>query len=204
MPTRRKAALRLTPKLTLKDAKSLLHSNLEELAKLTQLSNGLLQLAQIENLDLSFEPVDLQSLITTAVSRVQPLANKKQIALTSTVPENSKINAEPSSLSEALIILLDNAIKYSPEQAKVAIAVKNETRTVVLTVKDSGMGIKASELPHIFDRFYRADSARTKSASNGYGIGLAIAKNIIEQHRGTITAKSAPDVGTTFTIRLPK
>ena len=99
--------------------------------------------------------------------------------------------------------ILDNAIKYSDHKSQIDIEATHDRHAVVLAIRDHGIGIAPTELPHIFERFYRADTARSKQVQ-GYGLGLAIAKSIIEAHGGTIAVASEKDKGTTFTIRLPQ
>lgn len=193
----------MNPKLTLADAKARLSSNLEELAKLTTLSEGLLRLARLENSDLQLEKVQLGDLLDKSVARVLPLAEKKKILIKKPDKITNVVAGDMDSLGEAIVILLDNAVKYSPEKTEVTVSVRKENRHILLQIKDKGIGIKASELPHIFERFYRADSARSKQKTNGYGLGLAIAKNIIEKHHGSISATSSPGKGAVFTLRLP-
>jgi two-component system, OmpR family, sensor histidine kinase CiaH len=203
MRTETEVAL-MDSKLTLTRAKKILGSNIEELEKLTALSEGLLKLARAQNSRLEKTEVSLENIIQKAVDEVMPLAEKKSILLNTTFIPDLTVRAEPASLIEALVILLDNAIKYSPENTETMIDVGEEVRCVSIKITDQGMGIKASEIPYIFERFYRADSARSKHKTGGYGLGLAIAKNIIDLHGGSITAESTPDQGTTFSVILPK
>jgi signal transduction histidine kinase len=102
-----------------------------------------------------------------------------------------------------MAILLDNAIKYSPRNSEVKISSVKHGRTAVISVIDKGEGINSADLPHIFERFYRADSSRSKNKSDGYGLGLAIAQQIASAHRGLIDVKSAPSKGSTFIVHLP-
>lgn len=196
----------MDPRLTLAQAKQQLHSNLEELDKLTLLSEGLLRLARFEHSDLPKQPVQLQSIMQAAIERVMPLAEAKHILIVGAgeIPLDLHATGDRASLAEVLVILLDNAIKYSPPKSEILVAARIDQRHILCTVTDQGIGIKASELPHIFERFYRADTARSKQHVQGYGLGLAIAKNIIEAHGGTLTATSMPGKGSTFTLRLPK
>jgi two-component system phosphate regulon sensor histidine kinase PhoR len=98
---------------------------------------------------------------------------------------------------------LDNAIKYSPEKAKVIISAGKSDGNVLISIRDKGPGIDKKDLPHIFDRFYRADSTRSKEKASGYGLGLSIAKQIAEMHHGSISVESAAKKGTSFTVKLP-
>jgi len=103
-------------------------------------------------------------------------------------------------LVETFVILLDNSIKYSPKNSKIEINSKSSKNKVTISVMDEGIGIASDDLVHIFDRFYRAEKSRTEK---GYGLGLSIAKKIIEQHKGEIEVKSEVNKGTTFTVILP-
>jgi two-component system sensor histidine kinase CiaH len=193
----------MNPKLSLKEAKAKLASNLEELAKLTSLSEGLLRLAQLENQDLQYQKVRVETILDQAIARVATLAEKKHILMNSQAEANLVVMGDETSLIEALVIILDNAVKYSHAKTEINLNAHKDQSKVVIRISDHGIGIKATELPHIFDRFYRADTARTKQLISGYGLGLAISKNIIELHNGTISVKSKPAEGTMFTISLP-
>jgi signal transduction histidine kinase len=96
---------------------------------------------------------------------------------------------------------LDNAIKYSPSNKEIKIESEKSNHSIAITVSDQGIGIDQKDLPHIFDRFYRADKSRSKTS--GYGLGLSIAKKIVETHKGSLTVRSGKDKGTSFIIRLP-
>lgn len=193
----------LDPKLKLSETKEILKSNLEELARLTTLSDGLLKLAREGSNNLPRKMVELDKLIKNSTKSLEPAAKKKSITIIVSKPKKLSIVANESSLSEALNIILDNAIKYSPEKSEINIGLSRSQKVVTISVKDQGVGIKAEELPHIFDRFYRSDYSRTKSEAHGYGIGLAIANNIVQMHKGTIQVMSKPGAGSTFSIVLP-
>ncbi|HTE58383.1 MAG TPA: ATP-binding protein [Verrucomicrobiae bacterium] len=202
MQTENEVAL-MNPKLTLDAAKDQLRSNLEELAKLTVLSEGLLRLARLENNSDDFVDVELEKVIADSLARTTTLAQTKHVQIEATVAPHLKVRGEQASLTEAVVTVLDNAIKYSPKKSKVQVTVRKSQKQALIQIKDQGMGIRASDLPHIFDRFYRADSARSKQDTQGYGLGLAIAKNIVEMHGGAITVKSSQGKGSTFTFHLP-
>lgn len=202
MRTETEVAL-MDPKLTLAQAKEKLRSNLEEVQKLTTLSDGLLRLARLERGGLSLQPVPVSKVIEMAVQQVQPLADAKAIAFTVEVSDKLKVKIEPASVTEVLVIILDNAIKYSPEQSKVHLAARVQQQKVLIQIRDEGMGIEAADLRRIFERFYRADSARTKPATGGYGLGLAIARDIILLQGGDIQVQSKAGKGSTFIITLP-
>ena len=107
------------------------------------------------------------------------------------------------SLREALVTILDNAVKYSLDKSEVNVTAAKKQGNVEIKIADHGIGIKAADQPYIFDRFYRADTARSKHHADGYGLGLAIAKNIVEMHGGRITVSSRPGKGSVFTVALP-
>lgn len=192
------------PNLTTKDARKQFASNLEELDRLTRLSEGLLSLARMNDVDINKTTHKLQLVVQQAIDSVLTQAEKKHILIANDIEDKLSIQAEKTTLIEALVILLDNAVKYSPEKSKVFIRGRAKRTHVDIIIIDQGLGIKATELPHIFDRFYRADSSRSRTSPGGYGLGLSIAKNIIDRHHGRIAVKSAPAEGTSFTIRLPK
>lgn len=185
------------------EAKKLLVSNLEEINKLEILSSALLKLASQDgqaNLELS--KVSLEEVIAEVYEKVESLALKKSIEFENKLQEFS-VNGDKSSLVELFVILLDNAIKYSPEKSKIFISMGLEKNLVVVKIKDQGIGIKASDLPFIFNRFYRADASRSKNKVDGYGLGLSIAKRIVELHQGSISAESVFGHDSVFTVKIP-
>ncbi len=187
------------------EARELLASNLEEIGKLEALSNGLLRLAQYQQgmTQPRWKTVELPGIVSDAMARVEHAATMAQIGFEVGVPDKLQAEADPESLEELLIILLDNAIKYGQSNTVVAIHGKQQAGDVVLTVQDHGVGIKSVDLPHIFDRFYRADTSRSKNDTSGYGLGLSIAKQIVDIHHGTIEVESKLGKGTTFTVTIP-
>jgi len=190
--------------LSVTDARALLDSNLEEIAKLEALSAGLLRLARFENgLDLSTViDIPVKDIFEAAVDRLQTPLKHRDINLDMQAGDET-VAGDQASLTELIVILLDNAVKYSPAGSTITLTSKPAGNSVRLSVADQGSGIKASDLPHIFDRFYRADRSRSKEKVEGYGLGLSIAKRIINLHHGEIAVDSTPDQGTTFKLRLP-
>jgi signal transduction histidine kinase len=204
LQTENEVALR-NPKLSKTEAIGLLKSNLAEAAKLRDLSEGLLTLAYTDkDVDYSGEYL-VSDIIAKAKDRVAKAAALKQIAIS--VPrktDNLKVKGQQQKLADLLVILLDNAVKYSPAKSRVRVASKKHGKYVEISVSDQGQGIKKEDLPNIFERFYRADHSRNKQSGGGYGLGLAIAKKIAEQHNGNIEVRSALGKGSVFTLRLPR
>jgi two-component system sensor histidine kinase ResE len=99
--------------------------------------------------------------------------------------------------------LFDNSIKYSPKKSVITVFFGKGEKFILIDVKDQGIGIDGMDLAHIFDRFYRSDKSRTKTTVPGYGLGLSIAKKIVEAHNGSITVRSVPGKGSTFIVKLP-
>ncbi len=191
------------PQLSTKTAKLQFQSNIEELDKLTQITEGLLQLAQLDNDGFATKLISVNKIVQEAVHQVQPKAAKKQQTIQSLGADDIKTQANLTTMTQAIVILLDNAVKYSPSKSTITISTKKTKHAVLIQVHDSGSGVSSRDIAHIFERFYRADSSRTKNKVNGYGIGLSIAKNIVEKHSGKLTCTSKPGNGSTFVISLP-
>lgn len=190
------------PKLTLPKAKGLLDSTLEEVKKLSSLSSGLLKLTRDNGGDIVKEPVSLKAVADAAVLQLDMTAKQKSITLHNEA-KNLTVLGDAISLQEVVSIIVENAIKYSNEKTAITIKSRASGRSALLTVSDQGPGIKALDLVHIFDRFYRADTSRTRGKTEGYGLGLPIAKSIVEAHGGSIEARSVLGEGSVFTVKLP-
>lgn len=193
----------MDPNLSLSDAKALLGSNIEELLKLTTLTEGLLRLAQTEESEHSAEKIGVAELIKSAVGRLIGSANKKSITIEVTGNKKVSVYGDAVGLSEIIATLLDNAIKYSPKASKITIQVEVDEQYVHIHVIDRGPGIAKNEIPFIFDRFYRADSSRTKQKTGGYGLGLAIAKGIADTQNARLSVESKQNNGSKFTLSIP-
>ena len=190
--------------MTDKEAKELIKSSLEEVIKLQNLSNGLLTLAQTQTSSLSqkLEPVVISHSIQEAIATTSFLAKKKHITIVSHV-KSYKVHGSNDDLINLFVILLDNAIKYSPEKTQVTLNSKKIGHTVSISLKDQGIGIDQKDTEKIFERFYRTDMSRQRSDIGGYGLGLSIAKQIVSQHKGSISVASTVKKGSVFTIQLP-
>lgn len=190
-------------KLTIKDARKLLESNLEEVNNLQYLSDNLIKLAQTHKPNgVKFEKVSIVAVSENALRKVENLAKTKSIKIIKNV-EDINISADRQGLTELFVIFLDNAIKYSPEKSEVNLNIKKSGSSAIIEIEDQGIGIDKKDLPLLFERFYRADKARTKKDTDGFGLGLSIAKQIIDKHSGSIDVKSKIEFGTTFKIKLP-
>jgi two-component system, OmpR family, sensor histidine kinase CiaH len=200
--TENEVALR-NPDLSKKEALQLLKSNLEEVAKLKTLSDGLLHLASTDGKLPEGKLVSLAGIAAEAQKKWDKAASSKEIKITSHI-KDATVQGDSASLADLVSILLDNAIKYTPAGGEVKLNSGIKDRYPFVQVADNGQGIKAVDLPHIFDRFFRADASRSKETSNGYGLGLAIAKKIADSHEATLEVRSTPGKGSTFTLQLPK
>lgn len=200
MQTEIEVALR-SPELTEKEAINLLKSNLEEVGKLKSLSEGLLTLATTDAGGVAQEEISVAQFIDKAIDRTAKSALRRKIRLKRKV-QDTVLLGNPQQLTSLIAILLDNAIKYSPPNSDVIIEAKLSNKQVQISVTDHGQGIAASDLPHIFERFYRADTSRTKNSAQGYGLGLAIAKKITDIHGGSVEVKSTLGKGSTFRVNL--
>ena len=190
-------------KLTSSEAKRVLSQSLVEVDELAGLSENLLSLARLEKNGHSQKTrVDLIDTVKNVVKRLKPLADKKEITL-DIQTETQVLTIDEVSLTKLLTILLENAIKYTPQKGNINVISKAEGKHLKIAVKDTGIGISKHDLTHIFDRFYRADSSRTRDGASGFGLGLAIAKRIVDLQYGEITVTSKVGRGTTFVVSLP-
>ncbi len=189
---------------SIEDYRRLLSSQLEEFDKLTRMINDLLVLANAEAGEIRWaeQTVDLSVLATSLAEQLEPVAASKDIELKTDAVPNIYVCGDASWLERVVLNLLDNAIKFTPNGGHIQLGVTSENGRAIFRVKDKGMGIPREALPHIFDRFYRAEPSRSKRIP-GVGLGLALARWIVEKHRGTITVESATSAGTCFTVSLP-
>jgi two-component system, OmpR family, sensor kinase len=172
-----------------------------ETRRLARLVASLLALARADaGVELSRQRVELDRLLVETFKQVRSLATGQRLTIGAIEPVH--VFGDPDRLKELLVILLDNALKYTPPGGEVTLELARHSRMVAVTVRDTGIGIPPDDLPHVFDRFYRADPARARDPAST-GLGLAIAKWIVGEHGGSITLTSDPGQGTTVTVRLP-
>jgi signal transduction histidine kinase len=177
-----------------------------ESVRTTGLIENLLTLARAdagkETLDRA--PVDLASLVLEVSGQAEKLAQQKGITLACQAPEGiAAISGDRGTLRRLFFILLDNAVKYTPAGGQIQVGINQHPEKVTVEVRDSGGGISEQDLPHIFERFYRSDKSRNRD-SGGAGLGLSLAKWIVEAHGGFMEVESAVDSGSTFRVSLPK
>lgn len=198
MKTEIEVALR-DAKLSKEEMRELLSSNLEEVNKLSQLSQTLLQLSRLDHDNIPREKVKLYETAQAVIERLDHNGSRIKIE----DKKSHEVFANPANVEELFTILLDNALKYSPADSQVFVSFIRQRQLSGFEVSNEGEGIAPDILPHIFDRFYRADSSRTSGNKKGYGLGLALAKKIVELHDGELTVSSAPNKKTTFRVLLP-
>jgi signal transduction histidine kinase len=175
----------------------------QEAGRLTRLVGGLLMLAQAESgkLALNFAPVELDLLLTEVFTEMRVLASSKVKVHLNDI-DQVMVNGDRDRLKQVFLNLISNAIQYTPSGGEIFLSIKKLGDQARVIVRDTGPGIPAEDLPHIFDRFYRAEKSRTRSKTSGFGLGLSIAHWIVEHHGGQIKVESKEGKGTTFVIWL--
>lgn len=191
-------------KINLKEALFTLNDSLKDVKSLTILTNDLLSLTRYQQNGLkeSFQKVNLGLVIDESVAKILPIAKNKKINL-KVDSSDSIIKGNRESLAKLVTILLDNAIKYTPEKGRVEIENVTRGRSAIIRIIDSGIGISKKDVQEIFERFYRADASRSKTKAAGFGLGLSIAKSIVDIHKGSIDVESEVGRGSTFIVKLP-
>ncbi len=185
---------------TLKEAKSLIGESINEVDKLQNLSDGLLELTSYQHPDSTakHQNLDIKTIISQSISEVKAMADKKRIKIKNNVI-NSPVFGDADKLISLFVILLDNAIKYSPDKSTIEVGASKD-KNLIVKIKDQGIGVSKKDLPRIFDRFYRSDTARTKNGQGGYGLGLSIAKKIADLHHAKIEVESQVNRGSVFSV----
>ena len=175
-----------------------------EIEKLEILLKELVNLSRLETRMIQIQPVpaSLKKTVAGAVSQIYMKARNKNIELQVEMEEDMEICHDRKWTEEALVNVLDNGVKYSGEHTKVTVRVKKLVRNVLIEIEDEGIGIQKEELFRIYHRFYRGDRAK-KMAEEGAGVGLYLARMILERQGGTISAKTKPEKGAVLRITLP-
>ena len=195
--------LRSREHLASEDAE-LLEDIVTETERMSTLATNMLTLARLDNNSShrEHEVINLTDVALADVRRVQALVDQSGISLQVESNDTALVIGDPTLLEQAVLVLLDNAIKYNRPGGRVMISTEVKDQYAFLEVSDTGIGIAAEHLPHLCERFYRVDKSRSREAG-GSGLGLSIARSIAETHGGALTLSSMPDQGTTVTLKLP-
>jgi two-component system phosphate regulon sensor histidine kinase PhoR len=174
-----------------------------EIDRMTQMVAELIELSRIETgqAKLRLESTNLNQLIEQVIARLSPQAERQKVAIsTKFAADLPLVSTDAERIQQALLNIVHNAIKFTPSGGKVTVSTDVQGNSVVVSVADTGIGISKEDLPHIFERFYKADKSRSKG---GTGLGLAIAKHIVQAHGGTIRVQSEEGKGSVFSFSLP-
>jgi two-component system phosphate regulon sensor histidine kinase PhoR len=174
-----------------------------EVDRMAQMLSELTELSRIETgrAELRMTPLNLKLLVEEVAAQLNPLAQRHQVTITTDlVTDLPAVRCDKDRIRQALVNLVHNAIKFNHPGGRVTVSTKAAGESIIVSVSDTGIGIPEEELPHVFDRFYKADRART---GGGTGLGLAIVKHIVQAHDGSIWAESEEGKGSTFSFSLP-
>jgi len=179
-----------------------LADTMEESERALTMLKTLMDISEAETgtMRLDLTAVDLPDLVRDVIDLYQIVAEEKKIALNARLPDRLQVQADRNRIQQALANLLDNAIKYTGPGGNVEVAAYQKDREAILTVKDSGMGISAEDLPRIWDRLYRGDKSRNEK---GLGLGLSLVKAVVRAHHGSVEVASEVGRGSVFTVSLP-
>ena len=174
-----------------------------ETDRLSTLVDSLLAVARGDrNGGVAYDELDLGAVVEGSAASMRSIATERGIALDVSAAPELRVMGSREQLRQLVVILVDNALRYTREGGRVEVDVARRDGSAVMAVTDTGIGIPAEALQHVFERFYRADDARTRD-SGGAGLGLAIAQKLVDEHGGRIAAESTPGEGSTFTVTLP-
>jgi heavy metal sensor kinase len=187
-----------------RETRETLGSVLEEVGRLTEIVEGLFALSRLDAGEAPAEwvPFDLAELAATTADQMSLLAEDKQVSVACEPSPGVTVEGDRARLKQVVVNLLDNAIKYTPRGGHISLSVRREGAYAVLDVTDTGVGIPADALPHVFKRFFRVDGSRSRE-QGGAGLGLSIVKSICTAHGAVVEVTSAPGVGSTFRIKQP-
>lgn len=192
------------PSKTIEEESETIFKSLSEVKRINKLVEELLTLARSDSNEQQIQPRHfmMDKLIASIVEQFKPIAELKNIHLKEMIEQDLNYYGDQERLHQLFVILLDNALKFTPANGAVIISCKKEGNVLKIIVKDNGIGISSEDLPYIFNRFFRVDKSRSRS-EGGTGLGLSIAKWIVEAHYGQITVESQQKEGTSFIIKLP-
>jgi two-component system, OmpR family, sensor kinase len=198
----------LTDPRTAPETIAALDETLQEVRRMTELVDTLLTLARVDEgrMELHTEPVDLAPLVADVYETAQMLGEEAQVEVeVESLPSPVLVQADRARMRQLLLNLLSNAVKYTPAGGRVWLVLTASPEAATISVRDTGLGIAPGDVDHVFDRFWRADAARSRTGERpGFGLGLSICKWIAEAHGGSIAVTSRPGRGSTFTVTLPR
>lgn len=196
-----------TPDLSPEDSRRFLETIRRQSDRLNAIIDDLLSLSRIEQgverAEIAFADTNLSTVLSAALHSCEPAAQAKQVELRFDNHVDISVRANGALLEQAVVNLVDNAIKYSPSGSRVEVSATADLSDTIIQVKDNGPGIPKEHIPRIFERFYRVDKSRSREAG-GTGLGLAIVKHIVVAHHGAVTVDSELGRGTVFSIRVPR
>jgi len=197
------AEVTLTTGRSLAEYRSMAASAVEECDSLVEMINTMLEISEFEAgvATLNISNVDISTLIEEACDLFQPLVEDKGLLTKTQIPAQSLLPGDKSKLQRVVTNLLDNAIKYTPSGGTVTVSVEEVKKELIISIRDTGIGIAPDDIPRIFDRFYRADKSRSEP---GAGLGLSLVLAIVRAHGGDIQVNSSPGAGSLFTVVLPR
>jgi heavy metal sensor kinase len=184
------------------DYQAVLQSSLEEIQRISAIVENLLVLSRFDSQEvpLDMKRISLTALLQDIIADVKLIADKKKLMLELSADGGCSITADEGQLRRAFLNIIDNAIKYTPAGGRITVSVERDALGLHVRIADTGPGIQKENIPLIFNRFYRVDRSRS---SEGFGLGLSIAKSIVQAHKATISVDSEYGKGTTFTVTLP-
>ncbi|MEJ8548471.1 sensor histidine kinase [Brevibacillus borstelensis] len=193
-----------SPERTIEEESEHIMVSIQETKRLNKLVGDLLTLARSDSNELQIlkQKVAMDELVKNSVHTFRQLAVVRGIEIETDIQHPLELSGDQERIQQLLVILLDNALKYSNEQGRITVSCKREGQGISLIVKDNGIGIAKEDIPYVFDRFFRADKMRSRQ-TDGTGLGLSIAKWIVDAHGGRIRAESEEGKGTAFTVWLP-
>lgn len=176
-----------------------------EILGMSKLTSNLLELARSDNnrLHPEYQEFNLTAQTRKIIGNFQPVFEQKKLSVILDAPDELFINADGNLIKQLLYILIDNAVKYTPENKKIHIGLQQQKNKNIILIRDEGIGISETDQKHIFERFYRAEKSRSRNAG-GLGLGLSLADIIVKEHKGLIEVKSTPEQGSCFTVTLPR
>lgn len=184
---------------TVPELKQVLSSNLEEVDRLSKLSEMLLNISHLDQNNLKFGAVNIHKVLEDIIKDYKKSSRHFSVSGT----KRLIVHGNEMAITDLIKVLVENAVQYSPVDSEISIDLFKSEDYVKFEITNTGPGIAHDKLPHIFERFYRADSSRTNGERKGYGLGLALAKNIVELHKGKLFVSSTPGEETTFSFLLP-